>query len=140
MANDLVGKQFLVDARNRAQDVLGAEHIGADVKDLIKDLLHACSNFEESASNSAGASSDIRVLRKKMDQTRAELKAMESKFEGAKAIVLSLTPELKNISAETGAILKRFEATPTDANHVSAMKIKAATQKMAEAIIKSSQG
>lgn len=135
-----MGKQFLNDVRQRADEVIAAEHIGIDVKNLVKDLLQACLSFENAVIDNAGASSDMRLLKRKIDQTKAETKAAEAKFEAAKAHIIAITTELKTVGGETSAILKRLDGNPADPNHASATKIKAASQKMAEMVIKALQG
>lgn len=127
------GRAFLLDARSRAAQVVNEPHVGADVKTLIKDLLQIAESFEAMVVQNSGQSSDVRVLRKKLDASKGEIRAAEAKSEAYKAYIVSLTSELKAISAETGILLK------SDPAHPQGMKLKAATQKMAEIIIKASQ-
>lgn len=131
-------KVFLRSTRDRAEGVLGGAHIGADVKELIRDLLQIANNAEDLISHSSGQSADTRVLKKKLDQSKTETRAAEAKIESAKKLILSLVDEIKAIHIETAGILKRHAADMTDAGAVSATRIKTAIQKMTEIIVKSS--
>jgi hypothetical protein len=127
------GKAFLLDARKRADEILGALHVSAEVKELVKDLLHCAESLEAAVAANTGQSSDVRVLRKKLDASKGEIRAAETKAETLKAAIMTLAPELKSISSEAANILK------ADAANASAAKIKASTQKLAEIIIKAGQ-
>ncbi len=133
MSSDQNYKAFLQDARGRADDVLAEVHIGADVKNLIKDLLQIAESLEGMMAANSGQSSDVRVLRKKLDASKGEIRAAETKAENLKGQIVGLATELKAISTETGVLLK------ADPAHPQGLKLKASAQKMAEIIITASQ-
>lgn len=137
MANDQQTiKSFLHGVREQADVIIGEPHVSADVKNVIRDLLQVCANFDELLEHSSGQSADTRMLKKKLDQAKADARASENKIGDVKKTILSLVEEIKSIGAESGHILKRH-ATPNDPDAASATKITAATRKMVEIIIKS---
>jgi archaellum component FlaC len=128
-------KVFLNQARERAAIVVTEEHIGADVKNVIKDLLQISDSFSTLMQQNVGQSADVRVWRKKYDQAKAEAKDISTKLEGIKKAVQGLVEEVKVVSAEAVTIAKRFEQAPQDPNLQSAARIRAAAQKMVALIV-----
>ena len=131
-------KVFLHETRRKATAVLAEEHIGADVKLVIESLFQICDSFEDLVAQSSGQSADSRMMKKKLDQAKADKKAVEMRVDALKKQVLTLIPEIKNIAGEAAGIAKRH-GDPTDPDAGSAGKIKAATQKMAEIVVKTSE-
>ena len=128
-------KHFLFEAKSRADVILAAEHIGADVKAVIKDLLLIGNNYETTMQQAAGQSADARMLKKKLDQSKSGSKDIELKLASAKALVFKIVDEIKIVNSETATILKSLAADPQNPIHQGATKIKAATQRMIDIIV-----
>lgn len=131
-------RMYALQLKDKAKHVLGAEHTGADAKGLIKDLIDLGEKLECLIEQSSGQSADVRMLRKKLDLGKQETKAAESRVESLQKEMALLVAEVKSIAVEVAAISKRHpEATDPDA--LSASKVKAANQKIAEVIVKATQ-
>jgi hypothetical protein len=136
LAEDQLGKNFLITAKKKAADVLGQPHVGDDVKEIIKDLLQVANSFQEVAVNSSSQSADVRVLKKRFDQAKAENRASEAKLESAKQLMMAVAKDAEVVVVETLSIAKRHQAPETDPDLISSSKIKAAARKIIEAIVK----
>jgi hypothetical protein len=138
--NDLQSlRAFLSDAQRKAEVILGAEHLGEDVKIVIRDLLQVSKNFENLIQDSNGQQSDLRLLKKRLDQAKSAARADEGKIEAVRGVFLILAEEIKAITFETAQILKRNETVPASSDAASASKIKASAQKMVGVIVKTLQ-
>ncbi len=135
MSEEQALKAFLNETRERANTVLQEEHIGADVKNVLRDLLKVSDSFHQLMQQSTGQSADTRVLKKKLDQSKAETRAVQAKLDGSKAMVVALTDEIKKVSSEAVQIAKRHEATPDDPDAQGAGRIRSALQKMVSLIV-----
>jgi regulator of replication initiation timing len=139
MPNDAQSiKAFMNQAQQRAETILSAEHIGGDVKMLIRDLLQISKNLENLMHESSGNQSDMRVLKKRLDQAKAIGREDETKIAAVRTIFFSLADEIKLILSEAAKIIKHHEARPNESDAGSAARIKASAQKMIEIIVKSS--
>lgn len=140
MADDIqVLKSFLNSTKNKAAEVQSREHLSADVRNIIGDLLQLCENFDELFAMSQGQTADARILKKKFDQIKAEQRTTEGKMELIKKSVVFLVDDIKTISTEASTILKRHEANTSEPNYVAAMRIRSAAHKMAEIIVEMSK-
>ncbi len=128
-------KAFLSDTRTRAADVLDQPHVGADVKNVIRDLLQISDSFYSLLDQSAGQSADARVLKKKLDLAKTEMREVANKLEATKKTMMALVEEIKTVNTEVAQIVKRHEATPQDLDIQSALRIKAVVQKMVGHIV-----
>lgn len=128
-------KVFLNNARERASLVLNEEHIGADVKSVIKDLLQVSDSFSTLMVQNVGQSSDVRVLKKKFDQAKGEIRDLTTKLEAFKKAVLPIVDAIKVVSAESGEIAKRHATLAQDPDLQSAARIRAAAQQMVALIV-----
>lgn len=128
-------KVFLNNARERASLVLNEEHIGADVKSVIKDLLQVSDSFSTLMVQNVGQSSDVRVLKKKFDQAKGEIRNLTTKLEAFKKAVLPIVDAIKVVSAESGEIAKRHATSTQDPDLQSAARIRAAAQQMVALIV-----
>lgn len=141
MSYDLpVLKQYLNETREAASAVLGMEHIGHDANKVIKDLLAIADSFDSLMQQSQGQSADSRIIKKKYDHARADIRALEAKLEAIKASIFIVVESIKTVTVEASAITKRHEADLTHADAASAATIKQATQRMAEIVIQISKG
>ncbi len=128
-------KVFLNNARERATTVLSEEHIGADVKRVIKDLLQVSDSFSTLMVQNVGQSSDVRVLKKKFDQSKGEIRDLTAKVDAFKKAVLPLVDAIKVVSAESGEIAKRHSTSTQDPDLQSAARIRSAAQQMVALIV-----
>ncbi len=129
-------RAFMTRTREQADAILSAEHIGADVKSVIKDLIQVSQNIDQFMQLSSGQSADARVLKKKLEQAKADIKAAEAKQEALKQLLTTLIDEIKVISAESQALAKLVGADAAAPGAQAVQKIRASVQKMAETIIK----
>lgn len=132
-------RAFLRETRVKADVILGADHVSADVKTIIKDLIHAGQNLDILIDLNSGQSADGRVLKKKLEAAKSEIRSMEAKVEGAKKLIMALVEEIRILTVESANISKRHTADPNDPDSLSAARIKASLQKVAEIIVKSQQ-
>lgn len=128
-------KIFLSETRERANKVLNEEHVGADVRNVIKDLLQVADSFSTLMQENVGQSADVRVWRKKHDQVKAEARDLSAKMDAAKKAVQALVEEIKQVSAEAAIIAKRHDQSPQDPDLQSAARIRLAAQKMVALIV-----
>ncbi len=126
-------RAFMHEVREKADKITASPHIGADVKGVIKDLIKIGENFENVLQQSSGQSADSRVLKKKLDQAKQDMRGNETKLETVKTSIMAIIEELKIVGQESNALLKRFEANSPDAIQVT--RIKTSTQKMAETVV-----
>ncbi|GIL18419.1 MAG: hypothetical protein BroJett040_21700 [Oligoflexia bacterium] len=138
MVDDVVQKAFISKAKDQATGILAQPHIGAETKAIVKDLLTIIETYERQALESTGQSADVRLARKKLEQSKAETRAAEAKAESAKQLILSLIEDIKTINNETLSILKRHTPESADADSQSATKIRSSIQRMTETITRSS--
>lgn len=138
MADDVVQKAFISKAKDQASGILGQPHIGAETKATVKDLLTIIETYERQALESTGQSADVRLARKKLEQSKAETRAAEAKAESAKQLILSLIEDIKTINNETLSILKRHTPESADPDAQCALKIRSSIQRMTETITRSS--
>lgn len=130
---DLNVRRFLMETKEKAEVVLRESHTGADAKTVINDLLQVASNLVDLNDASAGQSADARVVKKRMEQQRAEMKAVEAKFLAAKNAAIQLATQIEMIALETKNIRSRT-VMANDPNAASAAKIDAAVQALAKVI------
>ena len=128
-------KQFLYEAKTRADSILTQDHVNAEIKKVIRDLLQIGQNYEAIKHQSQGASADSRVLKKKLDQAKSDLKVYETNLASAKNLVMKLVDEIKIVSSEAAVIFRSHGADPKSTSYISAGKLKAAAQKMAELLV-----
>jgi hypothetical protein len=130
-------KAFLNETKERSKSILESSHIGADVKGIIKDLIALGDNVVALLNQNRDQTADTRVLRKKLDQSRAEAKVLEQKSAEIRSTILSFTEDIKTIAAEANQIIKR---SPGSADATSASKILSSTQSMVQSIVELSSG
>ncbi len=126
-------RAFMHEVREKADQITSNSHVGADVKSVIKDLIQIGENLETVLQQSTGQSADSRVLKKKLDQAKQDMRGNEGKLETVKKSVMAIVEELKIVGQESNGLLKKFEAGSPEAGQVS--RIKASTQKMAETVV-----
>ena len=127
-------KLFLHEAKQRADVILGLDHINNEAKTAIKDLLIISQNYERLMSSNVATSSDASLLKKRYELSKSDLKKAESVLASTKAIILSMIPELVIVSAETNGLIKSLSADPENPMLRSVLKMKQAVTKIAEAI------
>lgn len=128
-------KAFIVESKEKAQAVLIQDHVGADVKIAIKDLMQVCDTLQAALSEMNNSSADSRLAKKKLEQERALTRAAEKQGEELKKIIMSMTTDIKAVSAEANAILKRH---PDDVDGAAAKQILAGAQNMVKIIVATS--
>jgi molecular chaperone GrpE (heat shock protein) len=133
--DQLVIKQFMHQAQKNGQEILLQTHVSADIKSVVKDLLQVCDNFQNLLGSSSGQSADARVIKRKYEQSKQELKAAEAKVEAAKSVILSIVEEIKSINGEATTIAKRHENEPGSPDTTSVSNIKRMTSKIIELIV-----
>jgi hypothetical protein len=126
---------FLMDVKVRSENVLGETHVSEDIKHVIRDLMKVCGNLQGLIHQSSGQSADARMLKKKVDQTKGELRMSEDRVDSAKKLIFSLIEEVKVIANEAGVIIKRNEGAGDTSDLSSAVRIRTAAQKMIEQIV-----
>jgi hypothetical protein len=136
LSDDQMIRAFLATTKKNAAEVLGQPHVGDDVKSVIKDLLQICQNFQDLTGSATSQSADVRVLKKKFDQSKSDLRAIDAKLTAAKQLMLSVASEVEIVIKETISILKRHQTPATDPDFISGNKIRAASKKVIEAILK----
>lgn len=130
---------FLNETREKADAITSQSHVSAEIKSVVKDLLQICDNFSDLMAQSSGMSADARVLKKKHDQLKIDMRTVETRLEAAKKLFLSIIEEIKGINAEVVALAKKHEGNPGAAELLCASRIKAHTQKMVEIIVNSAK-
>lgn len=126
-------KIFISTTKDKVSNVLTQEHIGADAKNVIKDLLLIIEELTEAVQDTTGLSADTRMLKRKFDQFKNDAKAKEMKLiEDTKAKLLAMAAELKTIGVEAGKIAKSTEGKPSTPESSSLQRIKLAAQKAVE--------
>ena len=128
-------KLYLAETREKSSVIIGMEHIGADVRSNIKDLLKICENFQSLFDQISNQSADSRLAKKKLEQSKAETRAVENKFEDAKKMIMNMAGDIKTLSGEANAILKRHATTTDDADSQSAKQILNSAQSMVKSIV-----
>jgi hypothetical protein len=136
LSDDQMIRNFLINAKKNAAEVLAQPHIGDDVKSVIKDLLQICQNFQDVVGSNTSQSADVRVLKKKFDQAKSDVRAIDAKLTEAKQLMLSVASEAEVVIKETISILKRHQTPDTDPDFISGNKIRTASKKVIEAILK----
>ncbi|MES3038109.1 MAG: hypothetical protein V4736_09405 [Bdellovibrionota bacterium] len=134
MADDEL-KKFLFATKSKASTILDSDHVAAEVKLIIKDFLQVCDNFDTLSQQSSGQNADARLLKKRLDQSKTEMKALENKIDSIKKSVVSMIEDIKIASAEANAIIKRHPAEGDDPDFQSASKIKSSIQKLTEKVV-----
>ena len=136
MSDEQMIRNFLITAKKNAAEVLGQPHVGDDVKSVIKDLLQITQNFQDLNQGATSQSADVRVLKKRFDQAKAEIRASEARLVSAKQLMLAAASDAEVIVVETLNIVKRHQTPDTDPDFISGNKIKTAARKIIEAIVK----
>lgn len=134
MSEDQLLKSFYIDAHKRAEQILSEPHVGADVKSTLKDLLKIAEDFRHLLDHTSGQSADIRVMRKRFEAQRNEIRQQEERVEEVKRMVLMLATEVEVIQNEAGQIIKRA-STPNDPIASHATRIKTSAQKVVEVVM-----
>ncbi len=133
--NEQAMKSFIVDAKEKANAVLAQDHVGADVKIALKDLMQVCDSLQGVIAEMNNSSADSRLAKKKLEQARGETRAAEKQGEELRKVIMNLVNDIKAISGEANAILKRH---PDDVDGVSSKQILANAQSMVKVIVATS--
>jgi len=127
---------FLNEAKGKASDLLTQEHVGTDAKNNIKDLIQICDSYRGLIDQLHNSSADSRLAKRKLEQSRVEIRAAEKQAEEFKKMILGIVPDLKQLSAEANAIIKRH---PSDEDTVSARQILNSAQNLAKIVVEVSK-
>lgn len=127
---------FISQALAKGHEVLAAAHVGAEPKTAIRDLMHAIDLFGKQLEEAAGQSSDQRLLKRKFDQSKAELRVVQ---EATKKLLFTFVGELKVIINEAQDVFVRHELDNADPDYHCSLRIKASAQKMIDIIVKTAQ-
>lgn len=129
-------KQRLSIAVQKADEVVNQTHVAADIKSIVREMRDIAEGFGHEMANTRDSSADTRFMKKKLDQAVKDHRSLELKIDDVKKAIGELVVELKTIGGEVGGILKRHDPSSGDDDCFAALKIKAATQKMAEIVVK----
>jgi|GEM_PF-6348066 len=120
---------FLADVKNRAQGFVNEDYISEDVRKCLRDFLKVVDAFAALQTDSVSVGADARLFKKRLDQSKLELKAAEKRIELLKSAGLALVIPTKQLTNEIASV--------SDA--AVQQKMKASIQKIAEALIEISK-
>jgi regulator of replication initiation timing len=103
-------------------------------------LLQVAEAFKDFATEASGQTADLRVMKKRLDQFKHEVKVTEDRLSDARRMVISLATEIEMIQVEAGHIKKRLASTPDSPDLASADRILALAGKVAVAATKMATG
>lgn len=138
-SDNIQWKAFVTESLSKAKAVLSEDHVGGPVRDAIKDLMKIAENLEQMLYSQAGQNADQRVLKKRYDQVKHELREQEKKIEPIKAAVGELVELTKAVATEANLLLKRHRDAPESPDFIAATRLKAMSGKIVEIIIRISQ-
>lgn len=123
-------------AKEKAEAVLADSHTGADAKASITALLKISESYRDLYSTTTGATSDMRVLRRRAEQMRFENTKLEERLAEFKKQVLKLATEVEMLGVEAGQIMKRNEKSPNSPDRGSAERIMACALRVVDVVTK----
>ncbi len=131
-------KRILIDSRTKADEVLKASHVDYEVKSLIKDLLILGDAAEKSMNDTVVQSADARVLKKRLDSLKMQMRNMEPAMEKMTLFKEQILPvvqeEVKTITQAANEILGRHK--PGEPNSRCASLVKISLQSLVTALAK----
>jgi hypothetical protein len=95
---------FLSDVKSRAEGFIGEDYISEDVRKCLRDFLKVVESFNALQSDSVSSGADARLFKKRLDQSKAELKAAEKRIEALKGIGFGLVIPAKQLSNELSSV------------------------------------
>jgi hypothetical protein len=120
---------FLSDVKKRAEGFIGEEYISEDVRKCLRDFLKVVESFSALQSDSVAVGADARLFKKRLEQSKADLKAAEKRVETLKGIGFGLVIPAKQLSNEIASV----------SDPAVAARMKASVQKIADALIEISK-
>ena len=135
MLNENALRMFLLETNERAQGFIKADHVSADIKNCMKDLLKICDNYQGLMDHMNNSNVDSRLAKKKLEQAKVESRELENTLEDLKKTIVGLASEIKTASAEANAIIKRHANSPEDPDSISAKTVLASAQAMVKVIV-----
>lgn len=132
-------KTFVAEALKKAEAVLAEDHIQADTRAALKDLVQIAVNVDSVLQSQFGQTADARLLKKRYDQAKLDLKAQEQKVEALKAAFSEIVEATKAIAADANVLVKRHKDAPDDPDHAVALRLKALATRIVEVIVKTNQ-
>ncbi len=133
--NEQAMKAFMVEAKEKAHAVLTQDHVGADVKVALKDLIQVCDTLQAAIAEMSNSSADSRLAKKKLEQAKGETRVAEKQVEELRKTIMNMATDIKAISGEANAILKRH---PDDVDGASAKQVLAGAQSIVKVIVATS--
>jgi len=132
-------KLALTEARKKAEDVLADKHTGADAKASITGLLKIGEAYRDMIQTNQGATADARVIKKRYDQAKADVRLLEDKMAEVQRSILSLATEVEMLGVEAGHIIRRNAGQPDSPDHGSAARILASAHRIIDVVVKLSK-
>jgi hypothetical protein len=133
VSQDLNVRRFLMETKEKAEAVLADSHTGLEAKQVIRHLIEIATGLIELSDVSAGQSADARVIKRKMEQQRAEARVTETKVAAAKNAVIQLATQIEVIAIEAKKIRSRT-VLADDPNAASVTKIDSSVATIAKTI------
>lgn len=129
-------KLALTEARKQAEEVLADKHTGAEAKATITGLLKIGEAYRDMIQTNQGATADARVMKKRLDQSRADVRSLEERLTEMQKSILALATEVEMLGVEAGHIVRRNASHPDSADHGSATRILASAHRIIDVVVK----
>lgn len=120
---------YLSDVKKRAEALVVEEYLGEDVRRVLRDFLKIIESFNALQSDSVSQGADARLFKKRLEQSKTDLKTAEKRIETLKGIGFGLVIPAKQLSNEIASVGDPAVAT----------RMKASVQKIADALIEISK-
>ncbi|MEK7357891.1 MAG: hypothetical protein AAB250_15680 [Bdellovibrionota bacterium] len=141
MSDEVRFRQFLSATREKANELIGQDHISLDARNVLKDFVEVSRQTERllEARNDAGA--DQRVLHKRYEQLKTDHRELEKKAgKIAEIVSTELAPVLRTITGDTIFISERAKSIPDEKHQKDVMdatvRLKLAVRKIVEVFTK----
>jgi hypothetical protein len=137
MSDEAGFRRYLRETREKALKLASEPHHANEVRECLKDFTELSKQIEVLLDDRSASNVDQRVLQKRFDAAKTDLKVVNQRLEKVKEVFAAdVMPAMKAFGAEANIVSEKGQATHDPALTECASRIRAHVKKLVEAFTK----